>query len=269
MLISGYIASFLMGTSLGLIGAGGSILTVPILFYLFGQDAMRATTNSLFVVGISALVGALFQARNGNINLKIGFFFAVPSFAGIYFARHFLLPSLPNNFLSGFGFTLTKPLLIMTVFAIVMVFSSRAMIRSGNQPSDEQSSESSTSFSGFVSIGLKGLLVGTITGFVGAGGGFLILPALVILLKFSIKLAVGTSLAIIAANSLFGFAISFPSVQFADCPLLLSICILGIGGMIFGQILSLKVNERTLKKGFGYTVLIIAILILWDQGLRF
>ncbi|AOP33634.1 sulfite transporter TauE/SafE [Leptospira tipperaryensis] len=267
MPILGYIASFLMGTSFGLIGAGGSILMVPILFYFFGQDAMRATTNSLFVVGVTAFIGALLKARSGNINVRIGILFALPSFVGIYVTRHFILTSIPDILIAGFGVTITKSLLVMSVFAIIMGFSSWAMIRSSSSSSIE-SSPFELNPMNFLRIGFKGLIVGAITGFVGAGGGFLIIPALVLLLKFPIKLAVGTSLAIIAGNSLFGFAISFPSVQTEDYPLLLTICILGIGGMFLGQILSSKTNERYLKRGFGYFVFLIASFILWDQGLR-
>ncbi|GBF38558.1 sulfite exporter TauE/SafE family protein [Leptospira johnsonii] len=267
MLILGYISSFIMGTLLGLIGAGGSILTVPILFYFFGQDAIYATTNSLFVVGIAALVGTAIQAKKGDTNIKIGMYFAGPSFIGIYLARHFLLPSLPNVLISDFGITLTKPLLVMIVFSIIMVFSSWTMIRPDNSVPRGSSKLNGIS-SNFPAIGLKGLIVGTITGFVGAGGGFLIIPALVILFKFPMKQAVGTSLAIISANSLFGFAISFRSVQTENCPLLLTICMLGIAGMFLGQTLSSRINERYLKSGFGYLALITASLILWDQALR-
>ncbi|MGJ4748354.1 sulfite exporter TauE/SafE family protein [Leptospira sp. SA-E8] len=267
MLILGYISSFIMGTLLGLIGAGGSILTVPILFYFFGQDAIFATTNSLFVVGIAALVGAAIQAKKGDINIKIGMYFAIPSFVGIYIARYFLLPSLPNIIISDFGITLTKPLLVMIVFSIIMTFSSWAMIRSKN-PLPEGSPKLNTISPNILSIGFKGLLVGTITGFVGAGGGFLIIPALVILLKFPIRQAIGTSLSIIAANSLFGFAISFRLEQVENCPLLLTICSLGIAGMFLGQNLSERVNERYLKSSFGYFALVVASLILWDQGLK-
>ncbi|MBW0435695.1 sulfite exporter TauE/SafE family protein [Leptospira yasudae] len=266
MLILGYITSFLMGTSIGLIGAGGSILMVPILFYFFGQDAIQATTNSLFVVGVTALIGALLNAKKGNIDGKIGILFALPSFIGIYIARRFLLPVLPNSFDSYFGIVLTKSLLVMIVFATAMIFSAWGMIRTS--VSSGESSRNSAKSVPWMTIGLKGLFVGLITGFVGAGGGFLIIPALVLLLKFSIGVAIGTSLAIIAANSLFGFAISFSTAQTEVCPLLLTICALGIGGMVFGQILSSRVKEQSLKKGFGYFVFTIASLILLDQGFR-
>ncbi|TGK36660.1 sulfite exporter TauE/SafE family protein [Leptospira andrefontaineae] len=267
MLILGYVASFFMGASLGLIGAGGSILMVPILFYFFGQDATFATTNSLFVVGIAALVGAIIQAKKGDTNIKVGIYFAIPSFVGIYIARYLLLPFIPNILISDFGITLTKPLLVMIIFSIIMAFSSWVMIRSNNS-SPREDTKLTTISPNIPSIGLKGFLVGIITGFVGAGGGFLIIPALVILLKLPIRKAVGTSLSIIAANSLFGFAISFRSVQTENCPLLLTICALGIAGMFLGQNLSSRMNERYLKSGFGYFTLVVASLILWDQGGR-
>ncbi|TGL80281.1 sulfite exporter TauE/SafE family protein [Leptospira yasudae] len=267
MLILGYITSFAMGTSIGLIGAGGSILMVPILFYFFEQDAMRATTNSLFVVGVTALIGALINMKKGNINGKIGILFAIPSFIGIYVARHFLLPLLPNTLLLYFDIILTKSFLIMIAFAVAMIGSSWMMIRFSSSSSGE-STESNTTSALVLTIGIKGLIVGLITGFVGAGGGFLIIPALVLLLRFTIQAAIGTSLAIIAANSLFGFTMSFTSTQTTDCPLLLTICSLGIGGMFFGQILSSKLKERSLKKGFGYFVFAIASFILLDQVFR-
>ncbi len=267
MQILGYFATFVMGTSFGLIGAGGSILMVPILFYLFRQNALEATTNSLFVVGVTALIGAWVKAKSGEIDLKIGFFFAMPSFAGIFLARQWILSSLPNSLVHMFGFTFTKSVFVMTAFAIVMLFSAWAMIRSVKAEKVKAPSFKTLS-TNFWSIGLKGLIVGVITGLVGAGGGFLIIPALVFLLKFPLSLAIGTSLAIVSVNSLFGFAISLSSLQTTDFPFLFGITILGIGGMFLGQMLSAKIQERYLKKGFGYFVLTVASLILLDQGSR-
>lgn len=268
MFILGYWASILMGISLGLIGGGGSILTVPILFYLFQQDSLIATTNSLFIVGITALVGALINAKKKNIDLKTGVLFALPSFVGVYVSRQFLLPFLPETLISAFGLTLTKSLLVMIAFAILMVLASRAMIKSGRIVKPTNPTPHTPIAHPILSVLSKGFLVGCTTGFVGAGGGFLIIPALVLLLNLPMRLAIGTSLAIIAANSLFGFAISPSYVGPTDWQLLLTISALGILGIFIGQIFSSKIDERHLKRGFGFFVLIIGSVILVDQILR-
>ena len=251
-----------MGVSLGLIGGGGSILTVPILVYLFAQNPLIATTGSLFVVGSTAFVGALLNARKKLIDFKTGILFSIPSFAGVFVARHLVLPNLPAVIYAQHGLILTKALLVMGSFALLMVLASRAMIRSGSAANlviDQKSS--------LFSIGLNGFLVGVTTGFVGAGGGFLIIPALVILLKVPMKIAVGTSLAIIAANSLFGFTISM-NEHHLDWPVLLKVTAIGALGIFIGQKFNSKVNEKSLKKGFGYFVLLIGSLVLIDQLMK-
>ncbi len=259
----GYFAALIMGLSLGLIGGGGSILTVPILVYLFAQDPLVATTGSLFVVGSTALVGTITSARKRMIDFKTGVLFAVPSFAGVFVARHFILPNLPDIIYAQQGIVLTKALLVMGAFAILMVLASRAMIRSGSSLATEVTAKPA----GFTQIGLNGFLVGLTTGFVGAGGGFLIIPALVILLKLPMKMAVGTSLAIIAANSLFGFAISANS-QPLDWKVLATITAIGAVGIFVGQMFSASITEKALKKSFGYFVLLVGSLVLIDQIIK-
>lgn len=264
MELIGYFFAILMGLSLGVIGAGGSILTVPILVYFFKQDALIATTESLFVVGTTALVGAAMSAKQGLIDFKTGITFALPSFAGVFVARRLLLPNIPDTFEVAESFVITKSLLVLISFALLMVFASKAMISSGKAKS--QSAENRVNHGG-MSIAIKGFLVGCTTGFVGAGGGFLIIPALVILLHVPIRTAIGTSLAIITANSLFGFAIS-ANQQPINWPLLMSITFLGAIGLIAGKRISSPFQERTLKVGFGYFVLIIGFFILFDQTLK-
>ncbi len=259
----GYLAAILMGISLGLIGGGGSILTVPILVYLFKQDPLIATTGSLFVVGVTALVGAILNARKKMIDFNTAVLFAIPSFVGVFAARNFILPKIPDQIISLGGFTLTKPLLVMGLFAIIMVLASRAMIRAGGSKTPSLA-DLDCGKSSLVAIIWQGLLIGVTTGFVGAGGGFLIIPTLVLLLKLPMKMAVGTSLAIIAANSIFGFAISIGN-QYIEWPLLLKIAAIGIFGIAVGQFYSSKVNEKLLKRGFGYFVLFIGSLVLIDQ----
>lgn len=263
MELLGYFAAFFMGLSLGLIGGGGSILTVPILVYLFGQDPLLATTGSLLVVGVTAFVGAITNARKKMIDFKTGILFAVPSFAGVFVARHVILPNLPEIIYAQDGVILTKAVLVMGVFALLMVLASRAMIRSGSALAAEDPENSA----GLSQIGRNGFLVGITTGFVGAGGGFLIIPALVILLKFPMKMAIGTSLAIISANSLLGFAISANS-QPLDWKVLMIIAAIGTAGIFVGQAFSASINEKALKKGFGYFVLFVGSLVLLDQVMK-
>ncbi len=263
MEILGYFAALIMGLSLGLIGGGGSILTVPILVYLFAQNPLVATTGSLFVVGSTALVGAISSALKKMIDFKIGFLFAIPSFVGVFAARHFLLPNLPEIIYSQHGILLTKALLVMGAFAILMVLASHAMIRSGGS-ADTQSKEKPA---GLFQIGYHGFIVGIATGFVGAGGGFLIIPALVILLKLPMKIAASTSLAIIATNSLFGFMIS-ANQQSLDWNVLLIISGIGVVGIFVGQMLSASVDEKALKKSFGYFILLVGTIILIDQLMK-
>lgn len=259
----GYVFAVLMGLSLGIIGGGGSILTVPILVYFFKLDAVIATTVSLFIVGATALLGAVMNARRGLINIKTGITFAVPSFVGVYFARKLVLPSISDTIILPGGFVITKSIIILLSFAILMIFASQAMIRSGKG----RSSSLDGLKHGVLSIGIKGFLVGCTTGFVGAGGGFLIVPALVILLHVPMRVAIGTSLAVIAANSLFGFAISMSSL-IIDWTLLLTITLLGVIGLVFGHQVSHRLPENNLKQGFGYFVLAIGCLILLDQILK-
>lgn len=260
----GYLLSVLMGVSLGLVGGGGSILTVPILYYFFQQDSLTATTNSLFIVGVTALVGAVINIKNKNIDFKMGFLFAVPSFLGVYLTRKFLLPYLPETLFSVSSFSLTKSLLVMILFSVLMILASRSMIRGAkkNQSVDVKKKQQEVAL---LSVMGKGLLVGGVTGFVGAGGGFLIIPALVLLLNLPMRKAIGTSLAIIASNSLFGFFISTQNANVVDWSLLIKICVLGILGILVGQYFSQKVDESNLKRGFGYFVLSVGSLILLDQ----
>ncbi len=263
MEIFGYIASIFMGLSLGLIGGGGSILTVPILVYLFGTDPVLATAYSLFIVGSTALVGGAFYYQRGDVDLKTGLIFAVPSFIGVYLTRAFVVPALPDTIVSFGSFVLSKPLLIMLVFAVLMVVASLSMIKSNSSVSAKKANFKPTTK--FLLIGLEGLIVGGVTGFVGAGGGFLIIPALVILVGLPMKIAVGTSLFIIAAKSLIGFLGDLQHQTNIEWSLISTITSIAVMGMFLGMHLSKKVSEKGLKKGFGYFVLIMGTFILIDQ----
>lgn len=264
MELLGYFASIFMGLSLGMIGGGGSILTVPILVYLFKIDPILATAYSLFIVGLTALVGGFGYLKKGEVDLKTGFIFAVPSFVGVYLTRAYVVPQLPDPVFSVGEMAIGKSLLVMLVFAVLMVAASVSMIRKKKESKESKKVLSPAAKFGLIS--LEGLVVGAVTGFVGAGGGFLIIPALVILVGMPMKIAVGTSLFIIAAKSLIGFTGDLQSRGTAiDWTLMLSVAGIAIVGLFLGMSLSKKVSEATLKKGFGYFVLVMGGFILFDQ----
>ena len=252
----GFAATILAGATMGLIGGGGSILTVPILVYLLEIPPVLATGYSLFVVGLSALVGSVNYFKLGLVNLKTGTIFAVPAFVGVFLARKFLVPALPVEIFNLGNLVVGRDLIVMGVFATVMILASVSMIRGGS----ESEQEGELQFN-YPLIALEGLIVGAVTGFVGAGGGFLIIPALVVLAKLPMKQAVGTSLMIIAVKSLFGFLGDLGN-QSIDWGFLALFCLLSIIGIYLGTYLSRFVSSAKLKPGFGWFVLIMGLFIL-------
>jgi len=257
MIIAGYFASLLIGVSLGLIGGGGSILTVPVLVFLFGVDPVLATAYSLFIVGATSLVGAFPKYRNNEINIKTAVIFGIPSIAAVYATRAYVVPAIPAEVFSIGSFILTKSVLMMMLFAVLMVFASVSMIRS--KPAAQQ--EEGEQVFNYPMILMEGAIVGILTGLVGAGGGFLIIPALVLFSKLPMKQAIGTSLLIIAAKSLIGFTGDLGK-QNMDWNLLLSVTALAIVGIFVGNALGKKVSAESLKKGFGWFVMIMGIYII-------
>ena len=252
----GFAATILAGATMGLIGGGGSILTVPILVYLLEIPPVLATGYSLFVVGLSALVGSVNYFKLGLVNLKAGTIFAIPAFVGVFLARKFLVPALPVEIFNLGNLVVGRDLIVMGVFATVMILASVSMIRGGS----ESEQEGELQFN-YPMIALEGLIVGAVTGFVGAGGGFLIIPALVVLAKLPMKQAVGTSLMIIAVKSLFGFLGDLGN-QTIDWGFLALFCLLSIIGIYLGTYLSRFVSSAKLKPGFGWFVLIMGLFIL-------
>lgn len=261
MEIIGYLASILIGISLGLIGGGGSILTVPVLVYLFHVEPVLATAYSLFIVGSSSLVGAWPKYKQGFVNLKTAIIFGIPSIIAVFATRKFLLPAIPPELGTISGFGITKSLLMMLLFAILMVAASFSMIRSKSSNVDVK--EEAQQFN-YPMILLEGALVGMLTGLVGAGGGFLIIPALVMLSKLPMKQAVGTSLLIIAAKSLIGFTGDLGKSTI-DWTLLLSVTALAIIGIFVGDKLSKHIDGNKLKTGFGWFILVMGLYIIIQQ----
>jgi uncharacterized membrane protein YfcA len=260
MIVLGYILAVLVGVSLGLIGSGGSILTVPILVYVMGVDPVLATAYSLFIVGATALVGGVQNARLGTVDFKTVLIFGIPSIVAVYLTRAFIVPFIPAEVFTVADFTVTKPILLMLLFAVVMVAASVSMINPSKK-NNEEDSEKELSYN-YPMILLEGSVVGVLTGLVGAGGGFLIIPALVLLAKMPMKQAVGTSLFIIAAKSLIGFTGDLGGEMVIDWTLLGIFTAASVVGIVLGILLSKKIPGAKLKTGFGWFVLVMGIYII-------
>ena len=256
MEIFGYIASLFIGISLGLVGAGGSILTVPVMVYLFHIPVMTATSYSLFIVGATSLMGACYQVKQDHVNGKVAITFSLVSLTMVFLVRYFVLPGIPPQLFVISGVAISYSLISMLLFSMLMILASRAMIRKKQQDGAETKAENS-----MMRLLLYGLLVGLVTGFLGAGGGFILIPALVLLLGFTMKDAIGTSLLIIAINSLFGFALDMGHILI-DWQLLLIITGMATGGLVLGIAAGKNISAKKLKISFGWMIMLAGIMIM-------
>ncbi len=245
-----------IGISLGLIGGGGSILTVPVLVYVAGIKASEAMSYSLFVVGSTAWLGALQKGLLKQVNVKVALAFFFPSMIVVYLTRHYVLPALPAVWLDTEYFIIAKDKGLMLIFAVLMLLSAKAMIQSCALPTTLPARLD------LVRIAGKAVVVGFLTGFVGAGGGFLIVPALVLLVGLEMKVAVGTSLFIIAINSSIGFLTDLQKAIPIRWDFLIAFTALAVLGSWIGNRLAQYISNEKLKKIFGWFVLGMGCLIL-------
>lgn len=250
----GYLGALAIGLVLGLTGGGGSILTVPVLVYLMGIHPVTATAYSLFIVGTTSAFGTVQNYRKGFVEVKTGLKFALPSLTAIYLTRKLIVPNIPEVLFSIGEISITKNLFIMLLFAIVMLMAALSMIR------NKKSEKSDVTPNPVITV-IQIFMVGVIIGLVGAGGGFLIIPALVYLAKLPMKKAVGTSIFIIAINSLIGFTGDIGNIDI-DWRFLFIFSFISILGIFAGIYLNKFINEKNLKKGFGWFVLTMSIVIL-------
>ena len=257
MEIAGYIASLFVGIALGLLGGGGSILTVPVLVYLFHLNPVTAAAYSLFVVGTTSSVGAATKLAQKQADLKTAVVFGIPSIISIYLTRAYLVHAIPEVVGHLGNFALTRDRLLMLFFSIVMVFAAIKMI---GKPKINNPLLTSPLYTNLKII-IQGLITGLIAGLVGAGGGFLIIPALVLLCQLPMSIAVGTSLVIIAANSIIGFLGDLGRTEM-DWPFILTITGISIAGLVLGLGISKKMSGRSLRRGFGFFVLVLAAFIM-------
>ena len=257
--ILGYMGALIIGVVLGLIGGGGSILTVPVLVYLLMLNPVTATAYSLFVVGISSLVGAFQNIKKGLVDFKTAIVFSIPAFIAVYSTRKYIVPAIPNELFSIGNFLITKDIAIMLFFALIMLFASISMIR-GKCPHCDNENDTIVIYN-YPLIILEGAVVGVLTGIVGAGGGFLIIPALVMMAKLPMKKAVATSLLIIAIKSLIGFIGDIQNLEI-DWNFLLIFTTLSVAGIFLGIYLTKFIKGEKLKKVFGWFVLAMGVYIL-------
>jgi uncharacterized membrane protein YfcA len=258
MEIIGYITAILIGLSLGLIGGGGSIITVPVLVYLLGVEAELATMYSLFVVGACSMVGAVKAYRKEQVNVPVVIVFGGASMLAVFIVRHLVVPRIPAHLFTFAGVDITKGRFLLLLFALLMLLTSASMINSRNKLI---AVPDSTKPRNMLPLFLQGALIGGVTGLLGAGGGFLIIPALVLFGKLPMKTAIGSSLTIMAFSSLFGFSTTL-SLYTIDWSLLLSFTAIAIAGIFVGSSLSDKISGYTLKKAFGWFVLAMAVFII-------
>ena len=259
----GYILFIFIGFTLGLIGGGGSILGVPVLVYVLHYSAEVSTGYSLFIVGITAFIGAFTFLKKGDVSLEAMVQFAIPSLITVYSVRKFMIPRLPDVFFTIGDFDVTRHIVIMIVFATLMLFSSISMIRKGKNVvlKNLMWDEFYKMPFRFPAIVILGIVVGFLSGFVGAGGGFLIIPVLVLFARVPMKKAIGTSLCIIAINSLIGFTGNIGSMVI-DWKFLLIVSALSIIGIVIGTYTGNFISGKKLKPAFGYFTLIVGTFIL-------
>ena len=254
----GYLSSILIGVILGLIGSGGSILTIPVLVYLFSVDVVLATTYSLLIVGVTSAIGSMNYLRRNLVNRKLVILFGLPSVVSVLVTRAFLLPAIPTNIVSVGSLEINKSLLLLLFFAVLMIVAAIYMIWKPREIKTKPGSHTNGKFGRII---FQGMAIGLVTGLVGAGGGFLIVPSLIIFQKLSIKEAIGTSLVIIATNALLGF-IGTPDKSNIDWQFLMLISMLAITGIFIGMRLSKRVDQATLKPAFGCFVLLMGLYII-------
>lgn len=255
--ITGYCAAFFVGLVLGLLGGGGSILALPVMVYLFGiTDTALATAYSLFIVGVASLIGTFRNVRSRLVQPKTALLFSIPAVITIAIARRLILPSLPPEIRLTDDLAFGKDIFIMLLFSILMILASIPMIRGQKERAGAKRPRPGI-------LMFFGAIVGTISGMVGAGGGFLIIPALSIFMKVPIKTAMATSIMIIAINSLAGFAAEMfnPALRF-DWKFLLIFTTIAAAGLLTGLYLAKHIQAEKLRKAFGIFVLGIGVFIL-------
>jgi len=260
-LFIGYFGALFLGALLGSVGGGGAILSVPIFVYAFGVPTTQATQYSLWVVALGALVGLIPYVRSGWVRVRLAWMLGVPSFFGVLIGRRMLVPRLPDQMVLPVFGGVSRDEFLMGLFTALMFFAARSMLKPRASVVEDIKNEKTRSWG---VLSLQGVLLGLVTGILGAGGGFLIVPLLVGAFRLPMKEAVGTSLMMIAMNSALGFGVGLSQAGTIDWRFLLQFTGIVLLGVWFGVKGAGRVAGDTLKRGFGLLVFVLAIGI-WIQ----
>jgi uncharacterized membrane protein YfcA len=258
--ILGFVLAVFIGVSLGLMGGGGSILTVPLLVYFFHVNPFLASSYSLLIVGMSSLLGAIPYIKNKEYHIPAIVQMGIPSVIVVYITKYFLVPLIPEQVIFGGNYIVNTEQLLLIFFSLLLILAAFAMIRK-----IEFKQQNKVSVSKLIS---HGVLIGFLTGLVGVGGGFLIIPVLVLVCEIPMKKAVGSSLIIIVLNAIIGL-IAVDDFGNFDQMLLLKISVLSVMGIIIGTLLSKRIDGNKLKKGFGWFILVMGLVILFKEILTY
>ena len=257
-IILGYLGALLVGITLGLIGSGGSILSLPIFVYLFGLNPIIASAYSLFTVGITSLIGSIKNIKYKLIDINTVLYFSLSSAISVYITRKYLIELIPDEIISIGNLIITKEKFLMLFFSLLIYFAGIAMIK---KRIDKRQNLRRKSKYDKVLILVEGAVVGVVTGLVGAGGGFIIIPVLVLFSKLNMKNAIATSLVIISIKSLIGFIGDIEN-HTIDWEFLITFSLISILGIYIGQAIGLKIDGSKLKKGFGYFIILVASCVI-------
>jgi uncharacterized membrane protein YfcA len=256
MHIAGYCLAVFAGLCLALMGGGGSILVVPILVGFFSIDPAIATTYSLLIVGMTAFSGTVSQYKSKSIDFSKLLLFGIPSILVLFAMRRMVMQAIPEIIFKAGSCVITKPVLIMSVFLVMMIIAAARMIR-------HQKKLEAPDKIKHVRLILQGSITGAITGFIGIGGGFIIVPSLVLFAGMQMKKAAATSLAIIVLNCAVGLACSSTSLIQTDFWFLTRFCSLTVAGVLAGSWLLKFIPDRNLKPLFGWIVLASGTIIMY------